>query len=289
MSVFANYLRRIRSQSFRQTAAFLLHPRKVAFHLFRLVFSRNNQIQNFYPKSVRETDIRFCADVLQCDRNIVEEAFRELESAPFVRQLSARYVDKRGRQLHLGRFKCLFALVRLRKPAVVIETGVHDGLSSAMILYALEKNEHGRLISIDLPSVDMPGSEGPGWLVPDQLRQQWRLMLGDAKELLPKAQREVGTVDIFIHDSDHREPHQRFELTITRPYLSGDGLLLCDDPHVEMIMALAEAWGARVCVNASEVDNEATRQAKNPTGVPLWARTDGSAKMHQAAIVFGRT
>src|SRR5205085_9625877 len=45
----------------------------------------------------------------------------------------------------------LYALIRARRPSVIIETGVCNGVSSAVILTALERNQHGHLYSIDLP------------------------------------------------------------------------------------------------------------------------------------------
>src|SRR5665213_1629896 len=44
----------------------------------------------------------------------------------------------------------LYLLVRLRRPSLVVETGVANGISSTSILLALAKNGHGRLVSIDV-------------------------------------------------------------------------------------------------------------------------------------------
>jgi hypothetical protein len=45
-----------------------------------------------------------------------------------------------------------YALVKILKPATVVETGVGAGVSSWTILKAMEENERGRLVSIDLPT-----------------------------------------------------------------------------------------------------------------------------------------
>ena len=45
----------------------------------------------------------------------------------------------------------LYTLSRSIKPGIVVETGVASGISSAYILRALDKNNHGKLFSIDLP------------------------------------------------------------------------------------------------------------------------------------------
>lgn len=46
----------------------------------------------------------------------------------------------------------VYAIVRVLKPEIVVETGVASGLSSAYILQALEENRKGKLYSIDLPA-----------------------------------------------------------------------------------------------------------------------------------------
>jgi hypothetical protein len=117
-----------------------------------------------------------------------------------------------------------YVLVRLLRPDVVVETGVCEGNSSRFILLALNLNEHGVLHSIDLPNADLDLGEGKGrqthvrpegkkagWMVPDELRKRWTLHLGDAKELLPKVLAELGSIDIFIHDSLHSYDHMLFE------------------------------------------------------------------------------
>ena len=47
--------------------------------------------------------------------------------------------------------KRLYALLRRLQPEVLVETGVCNGVSSAVILHALHANERGHLYSVDLP------------------------------------------------------------------------------------------------------------------------------------------
>lgn len=137
----------------------------------------------------------------------------------------------------------IYVLVRIFKPRVVVETGVGPGSSSAFVLNALEKNGSGILYSIDLPGYDavvypklgkhhdVHICEGfsTGWLVPPNLRHRWNLILGDTKEILPKLLRELGVIDMFLHDSLHTYEHMMFEYTTAWEYLSKGGLLLSDD------------------------------------------------------------
>lgn len=115
----------------------------------------------------------------------------------------------------------LYYLVRVLKPRVVVETGVFHGLTSAWILKGLHENGNGKLLSIDLPRRDWnkffpdkemgPGAEGedslpandqPGWIIPDNLKENWELYLGPSQQHLEKCL-SSGNVDLFIHDSDH--------------------------------------------------------------------------------------
>ena len=53
-----------------------------------------------------------------------------------------------------GKRLAWYALARLLKPALIVETGVHDGLGSLLLLRALERNAlegaSGRLVSFDV-------------------------------------------------------------------------------------------------------------------------------------------
>jgi len=145
----------------------------------------------------------------------------------------------------------LYPIVRLTKPQIVVETGVGPGGSSALILHALNRNGKGYLHSIDLPGNDAlvypqigrcynihvpPGYE-VGWLVPPWLRGRWNLQLGDSKQVLPPLLKEVGSIDMFLHDSLHTDEHITFELTASFPYLNEGGLLLADDVNEYWSMA----------------------------------------------------
>jgi Methyltransferase domain len=136
----------------------------------------------------------------------------------------------------------LYAAVRICRPNVVLETGVFDGLSSALILRALERNSAGELISIDLPAHEtiagstdrmpervLPADCCSGWIVPDFLRSRYRLRLGDSKRLLREVLEECKHVDIFLHDSLHTYHHQLFEYNAAWPSVIPSGLLLSDD------------------------------------------------------------
>ena len=222
--LFLLYYRKAKAQSLTTSFRVLLKPDRVVFHLRRMVFGDTGAWGNFYvPSASRADEVRFCCEITGEPIGAVERVFGELEeNNAFIGQLRDHY--NRVRQsspilFNVGRLKVWYSIVRLAQPDVVMETGVHDGLSTALILHAMRCNGRGTLVSIDLPSVDLPISvEGPGWLVPEDLCARWQLHIGDARKLLPHLAKQYAPIDIFIHDSDHSREFQRFEYEAVRGF-----------------------------------------------------------------------
>ena len=161
----------------------------------------------------------------------------------FFHELNEQMVEKRDRRVWQIRWgELLYLIVRFQRPEVVVETGVFDGISSAMILKAFADNGRGRLYSIDLParnsiegSTDrmvegtLPKDCDPGWLVPGYLRDRYDLTFGDARVELPRLLQRIGEVDIFLHDSLHTFEHMEWEFKTVWPHLRSSGILLADD------------------------------------------------------------
>jgi hypothetical protein len=122
-----------------------------------------------------------------------------------------------------------YAVCRLVQPRVIVETGVCYGVTSAFLLAALAKNAVGELHSIDLPPLSPNGDAFVGRLVPADLRRRWQLHRGTSKSLLPKLLKELGTLDLFIHDSLHTYRNMRRELHDVTPFLSRNSALVADD------------------------------------------------------------
>lgn len=178
-------------------------------------------------------------------------AFRLREDWLFWRRLVARLEGTRkvSREERLGGWvdftvgSLIYAVVRTKKPTTVVETGVGGGLTSFLILKALEENQLGHLYSVDLPGRDaeiypemgrrfdiqVPAQMETGWIVPDRLRQRWTLLLGDSLQVLPGILAKVKSVDIFLHDSLHTDEHIRKELSMVLPQMRSGGVLLADD------------------------------------------------------------
>jgi len=123
-----------------------------------------------------------------------------------------------------------YAAVRALAPECIVETGIANGVSSAYLLLALQKNGVGCLHSVGLPDpAFLPPGKDPGWLVPQWLRDPWQVHLGDAREILPRLLAEIGNIGIFIHDSLHTYDHMTWEFETAYPHLLSGGLLFSDD------------------------------------------------------------
>lgn len=137
-----------------------------------------------------------------------------------------------------------YILVRLYKPAVVVETGVFYGGSTCFLLNGLRRNNQGTLISIDLPgqlwdrerndSRHMLVGEGEylpeglttGFMVHDNLKSRWKLILGDSHKEIEKLNT---VVDFYIHDSEHSFNFIIKEVELMWPKLSKGAIVMMDD------------------------------------------------------------
>lgn len=143
----------------------------------------------------------------------------------------------------------LYALVRLIRPSLIVETGVFDGYFTACFLKGLHDNYgknglDGKLISIDLPAYEcvpestserkrtcLPAGCEPGWVIPQNLEDRWRLHVGDSRDLLPKVLGSEGNLSLFFHDSLHTYSHMTFEFETAWPALDNGGYLMSHDVH----------------------------------------------------------
>ena len=104
-----------------------------------------------------------------------------------------------------------YAIVRARRPAHVVETGVDKGLGTCVLASALLRNaaegDPGRVTSLDInPEAGYLASAAPWTEVVD-------LVIGDSIASIGALDRPV---DLFLHDSDHTIAHERREFAADR-------------------------------------------------------------------------
>ena len=169
-------------------------------------------------------------DGLLGGRGTFERYRREVEASGLLEHLQAGYEEfwgiiERSSGYNTGRLGDeegirLYTLVRELQPKIAVETGVCNGFSTAFLLLGLDRNGVGELHSVDLPDVigevydpgtfwegkrgaAIPPGKEPGWVIPDELRVRWQLVLGPSREELPRLLERLGPIDFFMHDSEH--------------------------------------------------------------------------------------
>ena len=126
--------------------------------------------------------------------------------------------------------RAVYCLVRHLKPLKVVETGVARGITSRFILEALERNDSGRLWSIDLPPpLDPELNAEVAQAVEGPCRRRWSYIRGSSRRCLPGLLSSLGDIGLFLHDSLHTEYNTRFELAEAWPVLRPGGAMVVDD------------------------------------------------------------
>ena len=129
-------------------------------------------------------------------------------------------------------FSLLYVLVKSKKPQLLVETGVANGVSTSAIMSALdEDNSSGSLNSFDVLPETKEAYLGKG---------KWNFHLLDKKRTHKQLFVAVGNfplVDIWLHDSNHGYRWQKFEYLLALSRLKEDGVLISDD------IDASPAWG----------------------------------------------
>ncbi len=125
----------------------------------------------------------------------------------------------------------LYALIILNGFKVVVETGVANGITTRVIMRALERT-NGTLHSFDILYSSRNVYLGSG---------DWRFhKLEPNRNLqaqIQNALNSIGLCDLWLHDSNHGQTWQAFEYSLAWRHLVPHGVLLSDDVDA------SPAWG----------------------------------------------
>ncbi len=154
-------------------------------------------------------------------RDFLSEARRDPELTTRLSERTRWRFDAKNK-LPIGNRLLWYVAARARKPELIVETGIYEGLGSLVLLRALERNAddgvEGRLVSIDVDPMC-------GFLVRDEsaLTARWTKVIGMTGDLLPEvvAGRPIG---MLLQDTPHTEENQRYEF--------GVALRQADDPVI---------------------------------------------------------
>lgn len=139
--------------------------------------------------------------------------------------------------------RILYCIVRSKRPNYVVEVGVANGVSSFILLSAMYQNRaDSQLVSIDLPKFEsdhngnwginagawIPKNRNIGWIVPENLKTNWRILIGDVFKELPELLANPNSIDLYVYDGP-KVYNQRFEALEYFLEMSDNSWLFCDD------------------------------------------------------------
>ncbi len=156
-------------------------------------------------------------DELLHDEDLRAHILKRVKESPFrsVSDDQVRYAKRLG----------WYAIVRLAKPKIVVETGVDKGLGSVVLCKALMRNaaegHPGRFIGTDI-------NPAAGWMLTEPYTQVGEIRVGDSIETLKKMTEQI---DIFINDSDHSVEYEAREYDVIVDKLAPGAIILGDNAH----------------------------------------------------------
>ncbi len=128
-----------------------------------------------------------------------------------------------------GEVDLLYHLCLHLRAERVVETGVSHGWSSLAILLALDRMGQGTLASTDMPYALRRNDRYVGSVVPENLRDRWKLIRLPDQDALPRILREWPVIDLAHYDSDKSERGRAWGYRRLWSALRPGGFLVSDD------------------------------------------------------------
>ncbi|QIP16392.1 class I SAM-dependent methyltransferase [Spirosoma aureum] len=213
-----------------------------------------------FTYELTEDNILYLAHTVAVVANVKPETvltyIREAQTDDVLRQYilektkTSSYRRVADLRVEFGRRLGWYALVRIRKPGVVIETGVDKGLGAVLLCSALLRNraegKPGRYYGTDI-------APKAGYLLDGQYREVGQVLYGDS---LTSLKAFSDPIDLFINDSDHSSQYEHDEYRVVLPKLSPTGILLSDNAHETGVLSRLSLEVGRKFVYYQEVPKE---------------------------------
>ncbi len=119
-----------------------------------------------------------------------------------------------------------YAIARIMKPKIIVETGVDKGFGSCVLTSAIMKNVEegyeGFYYGTDI-------NEEAGFMFSNIYKPYGKIIYGDSIESLKNLSENI---DLFINDSDHSAEYEEREYNVIANKLSEEAIILGDNSHV---------------------------------------------------------
>jgi predicted O-methyltransferase YrrM len=208
--------------------------------------ARGREVTNMTYELANAGDIApFLAQLLGVPPEAVARHLHELQGDDGLRARLAGRLRCRPDREHTplyGKRALYYCIVRSERAPVVVETGTHDGLGSAVLGRALARNaadgEPGELLTFDI-------NPDAGWLIAEEPADPIRRHVGDTRETLPRAL-SGRTVGVFLHDSVKTREQERFEFETALRHRGERLVLITDEARATgVLQELSEREGGR--------------------------------------------
>lgn len=220
--VVAIYFRR------RNALGYLEEKRKLA----KAWAWKRTEFSNYYYSLTERNrkDLSFLiAYISNTPLQTVENYFSEVENdqavATSLLNFRIKHPELRDSSLGMGRRIGWYALIRITKPRLVVETGVHHGVGALIIAAALLQNRkegfRGEYLGTDI-------NPNCGEVLSEPFSSICSIIIGDSVETLRKVETDI---DFFINDSDHNWLYELEEYNAIESNLSEGAIILGDNCH----------------------------------------------------------
>jgi hypothetical protein len=149
----------------------------------------------------------------------------ELQEYVISKTLSGPDRERSDAKCQFGRRLGWYALTRILKPSIVVETGIDKGLGAVLLCYGLLRNRQegfdGKYYGADI-------NQSAGWLLGPPYKDVGTILYGDAIESLKAFSQPI---DLFINDSDHSADYEYQEYRTIMGKLSPGSVVLGDNSH----------------------------------------------------------
>lgn len=175
----------------------------------------------------------FISVILNANRSRIMEYMAELDQDDRLKQHIAKITASSSRRYaadtvaRYGTRMGWYAMIREKKPKVVVETGVDKGIGACVIAAALMKNEEeghkGYYYGTDI-------NEGSGYLFKEPYNKYGKILYGDSIESL---QRLDVKIDMFVHYVFHSAEYELAEYEAVKGKCAENALIMSARSHVD--------------------------------------------------------
>jgi predicted O-methyltransferase YrrM len=165
-------------------------------------------------------------------RKYMDEIQKDSEFGDHIRRLQREHPLRYRTDLepHVGRRLVWYAIVRMTKPALVVETGVDQGMGAVVLCAALKRNAAegypGQYRGTDI-------NPQAGYFLRGEYAKFGQVLYGDSLQSLAK----LNNIDVFINDSDHSADYELAEYEMIKDKLTSGAIILGDNAHVTSKLA----------------------------------------------------